>query len=156
MKRNAVVALLALPALLVLTACTDRTPPEEQVRAFIDEIETLVEERQYLELVERISNDYSDSRGNDRLKIAGILRAYFLRNKNINLIIRIGDITFPGRDFAQTSIDVFMVGRSMSEDDVFRLPKSDFEHFDLDLVRDNDDWRVARAEWTASQRSSGF
>ena len=156
MKPNMALALLVFPALLALSACSESTPPEEQVRAFIGEVEILVEQRDYLELLDQISSDYSDSRGNDKLKIAGILRAYFLRNKNINLFISIGEIKFPGTDFAQTSIDVIMAGQAMSESDVFSLPKSDFEHFDLDLVREDDDWRIARAEWTAGQRRSGF
>src|SRR5690606_32995196 len=72
-----------LAALLLLAACSAPPPPQARVRGFIAELEQLAENREYAALVDAIAGDYLDTRGNDKLKAAALLRAFYLRNKSV-------------------------------------------------------------------------
>jgi hypothetical protein len=140
---------LAATALLFLfvAGCADPTPPEERVRNFIDEVETLAEEREYTELLDRIAGDYLDSRGNDKLNVAAILRGFYLRNKQVHLLIRIGDISFPAPEHASVTVYVGMARRPLTEEEEAGMPITNLHRVDIALVEDGDSYEVIQTEW---------
>lgn len=138
--------------LLLIAACADPPPPEQRVRDFIGEIEQLAENRQFTELVGYIDNDYVDTRGNDKLKAAGILRAFYLRNKDVHLFVRIDEIRIPEPDHASATIYVAMSRRPLLESEASKLPATSMHKVDLELVEDGNSYRILQTEW---QRARG-
>lgn len=132
---------------LFVTACADPAPPEERVRTFIDEVETLAEEREYTELLELIAGDYLDSRGNDKLAVAAILRGFYLRNKQVHLLIRIGDINFPAQGHASVTVYVGMARRPLTEEEEAGMPITNLHRVDIELVEDGDSYEIIQTEW---------
>ncbi|HEX6930355.1 MAG TPA: hypothetical protein VF267_13955 [Gammaproteobacteria bacterium] len=134
---------------LLLAACADPPPPEQRIRTFIAQTEQQVENREFTELVARIAGDYLDSHGNDKLKAAGILRAFYLRYKTVYLHVRIADIRLPSPDRAAVRLYVAMAQRPFPESG--NLPDADFFRLDLELAVDGDSYEVLQSEW---QRAS--
>lgn len=143
-------AVLFLLLSLQLSACADSTPPEERVRLFINEIEVLAEEREYTGLLDRIAGDYLDSRGNDKLAVAAILRGFYLRNKQVHLLIRIGDITFPAPDYASVTLYVGMARRPLTEEEEAGMPITNLHRVDIELVEDGDSYEIIQTEWQSA------
>ena len=136
-----------LPLLLALAACDPPTPPEQRVRDFITTLETRAENREYMELLDHIAGDYLDARGNDKLDVAAILRGFFLRNKNVHLLVRIGDIQFPSNDRASVTLYVGIARSPMSDEEAAGLPHTDLHRIDLELVEDGDSYEIIQSEW---------
>src|SRR4029450_11005474 len=83
-------------ALALLTACSDPASPEQQVRAVIDSMETAAESRDVGDLMEHISANYRDARGQDRAEASRYARGYFIANQSVHLLTRIESLEFPG------------------------------------------------------------
>lgn len=137
--------------LLLLAACGSPTPPEQRVRDFVATLETQAENREYTELLDHIASDYLDSRGNDKLKVAAILRGFYLRNKSVHLLVRIGNISFPAEDRASVTLHVGMARSAMSDEDTASLPRTNLHRIDMELVADGDSYEIVQTEW---QRAS--
>lgn len=143
---------LIITILIITAACSDPPPPEQRVRDFIAELERLAEEREFTELVGYIANDYIDTRGNDKLKAAGILRGFYLRNKSVHLFVRIDEIRIPEPGFAAATVYVAMSRRPLLESEASQLPSTSMHKVDLELVAEGDSYRILQAEW---QRARG-
>lgn len=135
-----------------LIACGDPSPPEQRVRDFINEIEQLAEDRQFTELVGYIDSDYVDTRGNDKLKVVGLLRAFYLRNQSVHLFVRVDEIRIPEPGHAAATVYVAMSRRPLLESEAVQLPATSMHKVDLELVADGDSYRILQTEWT---RASG-
>jgi len=143
--------ILLLPVtLFFLGGCAEPPPPEQRVRQFVEEIETLAEEREFTTLVGYIAGDYLDVRGNDKLKAAGILRAFYLRYKAVHLHLRIADIRTPTPDRAAVTVYVAMAQRAFPESGG-TLPDADFFRVELELAAHGDSYEILQSEW---QRAS--
>ncbi|HLU61005.1 MAG TPA: hypothetical protein VKZ99_01495 [Gammaproteobacteria bacterium] len=140
-------ALALLVAALLLAACTDPRSEEQRVRDFLQEVETLAEGRDYMSLVDLIAGDYMDSRGNDKLKAAAILRAFYLRNREVHLYVRPGEISFPSPGFAKVTVHVAMARRPMLESEAARLPVANMHEVQLELLESGDSYEILRSEW---------
>ena len=132
--------------LLALVACGELPPPEQRVRDFINEAEQQVENREFTTLVEHIAGDYLDSRGNDKLKAAAILRAFYLRYKSVHLHMRIAEIRLPSPERASVTIYVAMAQRPFPESGN-AIPDADFFRVDLELAAEGDSYEVLQSEW---------
>ena len=144
-RLSALVGTLLLAGLLA--ACDPPSPPEERVREFITTLETLAENREYTELLDHIAGDYLDSRGNDKLKVAAILRGFYLRNKNVHLLVRIDDIRFPSEERASVTLYVGIARRPMSDEEAAGLPRTNLHRIDMELVEDGDSYEIIQTEW---------
>jgi hypothetical protein len=85
---NSWVALVWIP-LGLLTACSDGTSPEQQVRAVIQSMEAAAEKRDVGGLMEHISANYRDGQGQDRAEASRYARGYFITNQSVHLLTRI-------------------------------------------------------------------
>lgn len=90
-----------------------------------------------------ISPAYTDARGNGRDDIENMLRAVFLRAKTVELITTVDEIRIVASDFAEIALTVGMAGRT---DGVLGFD-ADAYHFELELERSGDDWRLISARW---------
>jgi outer membrane biogenesis lipoprotein LolB len=145
------VALLRSPiswvALALLTACSDPASPEQQVRAVIDSMETAAESRDVGDLMEHISANYRDARGQDRAEASRYARGYFIANQSVHLLTRIESLEFPSPDEARVKLQVGMAGRAAAPGG--SSVSADLYDFDLALIREGDEWKVSYADWHA-------
>jgi hypothetical protein len=127
-----------------LVACGDPpTPPQEAVRAWVLEGQRLAEEKDRNALMDMISPAYADARGNERDDIENMFRIYFLRQNNIKLLTSIDDIRVFGDDAAELDLTV---GMAAANEGTFGF-SADAYHFELELVRDGDDWLLIAGRW---------
>lgn len=134
--------LAAVAMAAALAGCGETAPPEARVRAFIAETETLAEDRQFTELVDRIAGDYLDARGNDKLKAAAILRGFYLRNKSVHLLTRVESIEVLSPEHAIATIYVAMGQRGEEA-----LPDADIFRVELELIADGDSYEILQSGW---------
>jgi len=143
---NSWVALVWIP-LGLLTACSDGTSPEQQVRAVIQSMEAAAEKRDVGGLMEHISANYRDGQGQDRAEASRYARGYFITNQSVHLLTRIESLEFPAPDEARVKLQVGMAGRA-GEQGAAGLT-ADLYDFDLVLVRESDEWKLSYADWRA-------
>jgi hypothetical protein len=127
-------ALLIMLVSATLVACDTRTSDEEQVRAVIDAVEIAAEARDASDVLEHVAPDYSDSDGLDRPQLQNFLRAYFLANPRIELLVRIESLEFP------------VAGLGRARVAVNALPSGDSAVLDVEFRQEGGEWRVARAD----------
>lgn len=135
--------LLALVASLLLGCGDPPTEPEEAVRAWVAEGHGLAEDKNRSDLMEMVSSAYSDARGNNRADIENMFRFYFLRANGIALLPKIDEV----RIFGDTAAEIDLtVGMAATNDGVLGF-SADAYHFELELVRDGDDWLLISGRW---------
>ena len=91
-------------------------------------------------MLARVSPGYADARGYDKDRLDKLLRVYFLRQNAIKLLVSIQDI----RIFGDTvDLTVALPG---TNDRALGFSASAYK-FELELVRDDDDWQLIAARW---------
>jgi hypothetical protein len=127
-----------------LLACGDSlTPPEQALRAWVAEGQRLVEAQDRSGLLELVSDDYADSRGNDRNAISNMFRLYFLRANGIKLLISIEEVRVFGDSAAELDLKI---GMASTHDGVLGF-SADAYNFELELIRDGSDWLLISGRW---------
>jgi len=130
--------------MLLLSACGgSATDPEAALREWVARGEAAAEGKDRRGLLELISADYADSRGNDRDKIGDILRAYFFRQQSIALLTGIDEITFYDDTAAQVTLRVGMAGTNGGALGF----SADAYQFELELQKPDDEWLLIGARW---------
>lgn len=140
MNRRITIALL----LGVLSACGSKSTPEEQVRAVIAAAETGAEARDLSAVMDLVAEGYTDTRGQDKAAIRDLMRAYFIVNQSVHLLMRVDSIDFPADELAAARISVGMLGRQSQEDWKYAV---DVYEFDVRLLNEDGEWRLQSAEW---------
>jgi hypothetical protein len=137
-------ALASVACTAILSACGGSVSgTEEQLRQWVDRGEQAAEAKRRRELINMISPDYADSRDNERGDIENMLQAYFFRQSSITLLINIEDLRLYGDSAAEVELTVGMAGQN---DGVFGF-SADAYRFQLELIRDGDDWLLISARW---------
>ena len=130
--------------MLLLSACGgSASDPEEELREWLARGETATEEKDRGDLLELISENYVDSRGNDRDKLGGIMVGYFLRQQSIALLTNIDEIILLGDSAAQISLSVGMAGTNTGAWGF----RADAYQFELELEKPDDEWLLIGARW---------
>jgi hypothetical protein len=138
--------------LAALGACSaDRDTPTARVRAVLARAETAAEKRDLGELRQLISDKYTDSQGQDKRAIEGVLRYYFLRNERIHLLTRIQAVTFPEPGKAQATVFVAMAGQPLRSPEEIERLRADLHRFEIAFVNEGGEWRAVRAEWRRAE-----
>ena len=117
--------------------------PEEQLRAWVDMAEAAAEERDRGSLLDLISKNYADGRGNDHASVGQMLRIYFLRQQSVALLTTIDEIALSGETAAILRLTVGMAGTNNSALGI----SADAYNFELELQADDDEWLLIGARW---------
>jgi len=117
--------------------------PEEALRSWVRQGAAFAEARDRGELVDMISPNYTDARGNSRDDIDKLFRLYFLRQQNVALITRIEEIEVYGGSAAKLVLSVGMAGKN---DSAFGFSADAFE-FEMEFELDDDEWLLTSARW---------
>ena len=134
--------LLLVAATMAACGGTD-TAPQDQVRAWLEAIEQAAENKQRGEIMARVSEAYSDGRGNRRKDVENRLRLYFLRADKVALITKIDALDIIDESVAMVTLTVGMAGT----DDSLLGISADAYRFELELEADGDEWKLISARW---------
>ncbi|MEN8159203.1 MAG: hypothetical protein ABFS41_03920 [Myxococcota bacterium] len=139
---------LVVAALLV--GCSDpAASPEDEVRAALMAIETAAEAGDASAFSELVSERYEDPYGHDREKLEAFVAFHVMRSgRGREVIVRVRDVHIePSRpDQAAVTLALGLAGAGS------RLSAQVYA-VDVDLVREEGDWRVAWAQWRAAPAS---
>jgi hypothetical protein len=130
--------------LLACTACGSSGTPEDEIREFVDEAETLAEARDAGELRDLVADDYTDASGRDASEVRNFLHAWLAAHPSVNLLTRIDSVELEGTELARVQVTVGMLGREAQGDSDWDLA-ADIERLDIRLAREGGDWRVIGA-----------
>ena len=143
--------LCLLASMTLLLACSGASDsPETQIRRLIERGVEAAENRSTDDLTELLHPQYVDQQGNNQQRVATLLRAYFIRHRNIHLFTRLADIEFPAADRAVVTMHVAMAGSRIADMSVLASLRAQIYRFELHLVKYGE-WRVRQASW---QRAS--
>ena len=79
-----------LAVIFSVAACSSgKDSPEAQVRTLNTQAESAAEKKDFGSMRRLVSEKYSDSQGQDKKTVEGMLRYYFLRNEAIHLFTRV-------------------------------------------------------------------
>lgn len=140
----------------LLAGCSSGDTPEQQVGKFIDAGEEAVESRDIGDVRALISEKYEDERGRTRQDIVAYTARYLYANKNIHLLTRIGEMTFPSEDRALVQLFVAMTGQNVSDLDALLNMQADLYRFDLELIREDGEWKLRTADWRQAESGDFF
>ena len=143
-----------IPGLLVIllaavSACSDDPDnPEQQVRDMISAGEEAVEARSIIGVLDFISDEYQDKDGRQKQEIKQLVAGYILRNKSIHMLTRMQHVALNDDETrADVILYVGMAGVPVASVDQLVFTRADLYRFDLSLVLEDGDWRVARGDW---------
>jgi len=129
-------------ACTMLAACGGEGP-DAALRTWVTTMEKAAEGKDRGAMLDRISEHYSDSRGNSRKDIGDTLLFYFLRQQTIAIVSSIDEITVSDGTVARITLTAGVAG---SEAGRFGL-SADAYRFDLDLEKTDDQWMLIAARW---------
>ena len=129
---------------LLLAACGGPSEgPEAALRAWVSKGHELAEEKNRRGLVDMISPDYVDARGNSRDDISDLFRIYFLRTNSVALVTKIDELNVYGDDAGEVLLTVGMAG---TNDGTFGF-SADAYTFEMEFGRDGSEWLLTSARW---------
>ena len=128
----------------ILAACGgEAVDPEEELRQWVTTMELAAEEKDRSGMLDGISNNYADGRGNTRKDIGDRLLIVFLRQQPVAIVSTIDEISVIGGSAAKLNLTVAMAGTNSG---VFGL-SADAYKFALELEKEDDDWMLIGARW---------
>jgi hypothetical protein len=114
--------------------------------ALIDrEVDAMVEaagDRDAGPILDRLSENYSDSRGNKKEELRGYLAGWLFRNKSLYALKLSHQVTLEPPDAAVSQLKVALAASKGVVPD-----ERDAQRFDLRWAREADGWKIVSAEW---------
>jgi hypothetical protein len=129
-----------------LAGCGAAPTPEDEVRAALGALEAAAESGDASAFAELVSAAYEDPYGHDREKLRAFVAYHVLQSgRGREVIVRVRDVTFTDPTRAVVTLAVGLAGARGS-----RGLGAEVYAVDLDLVREDDAWRVSWAQWRAA------
>lgn len=142
------ISLLVFPLLLLVACSGDSDTPEDHIRKMLIAGEEAVEARELLGVGDFIAQNYKDSEGRGKKEVQKLLAGYLLRNKSIHLLSRIQGISLnEDQTGAEVVLYVGMANVPLQSMDQLLFARADLYRFDLSLVLEEGEWRVAGGSW---------
>jgi len=113
------------------------------LREWVTAAQAAAENRDRSALMDMLSPDYADARGNDHKAVEQLLRYYFLRQDKAILVSKIRNIVIRDETAAEVTLTVAMGGSGSGALGF----SADAYEFALELEHDDDDWRLMAARW---------
>ena len=134
---------------LTLTACGgDRVSAEDRIHALIGLMEESVEAGAIRQAAGLLHSRYTDPWHNDKRAAMQTLFGITRRHRNIHLftLTRSVELT-PQQDSATAVVFVAMTGVPVDSMEALITLKADLYRFEVDLVEEDDEWRVLSSRW---------
>lgn len=132
---------------LLMFGCSEPTPPEQQVREYVEHVVSAVENRKPGQFKDLIDDTYQDSRGHDKTALSRVALAYLLGNNNINIFTQIEAIHFPTPEQADVRLYAGMTATPVHDLGSFLNLRAELFEFELRLIRRDDEWLLNSARW---------
>lgn len=145
-------ALVLLLPLIALTGCSKSDSPEEQIREMLDRAESVVEARALPDAGSLVSDSYQDDGKRSKQDLIRLLSGYFLRNRSIHLLVQIERIELIDPQRASVTLYAAMAGKPIADVEALLALRAGLYRFDLELIREADEWRVASGRWQPATR----
>ncbi|MEL7297646.1 MAG: hypothetical protein AAGJ86_08270 [Pseudomonadota bacterium] len=116
---------------------------EEQIRALISSLAEAAEDEAIGPFRRALHDDYQDLRDNDKAAVITMLRGVMLQTNDALILTDVESIDFLSGELAEVAIKARFAGADW---DRLRLRGAVYR-FELDLVREDDDWRITSARW---------
>lgn len=146
------IALLGIVVAMLLPGCRgERTSPEAEVRAQINNAVAAAEQKNIGFLKSIISKQYTDDQGQNMQAVERLLRLHFLRQETIHLYAHIQSVTLPQPDRAKATVFVAMAGVPIAAMQDLPALRADLHRFEIDFAREEKTWRVQRAAWRRAE-----
>ena len=134
-----------LLACAVLAGCGGGSDAEAELRAWVAEAEEAAENKERRVLLDKVSTNYTDSRGNDRDSLGERILVLMLRQKSLSLLTRIDRVEVFDGTAAELDVTVAMAGIGSTALDL----NADAYRFELELEKDDSEWQLIGARWGA-------
>ena len=145
MKRWIAAALL----LAALGGCGRVPTPEEEVRAVLAALEAAAEGGDVSAFADLVSASYADPYGHDREKLRAFVAFHVMQSgRGREVIVRVRDVVFTDPARAVVTLAVGLAGARGA-----RGLGADVYAVDMDLIREDDVWRVSFAQWRSAPPS---
>lgn len=136
---------------LLASACGEpAASPEARIKSLVEQAEQGAEARDISVLGDLVSDNYRDGRGYDRRTVLRIAQGLFLRNREIHLLSLVRNLEVNG-DTAGARVLVAMAGRPIESVQALVELRADLVRFDIELVREEGNWRVRSADWRRAE-----
>lgn len=130
----------------MLAGCSDRSTPEQQVRQWLDQAETAIQERDTSDLAELVSIDYVDDHDRDKQIFTRMAAGYFLTHQKIYLLTDVQSIVFPKPTQADVQLAAAVAGTPVDAGTLGSVRGSIYM-LELRLRKEDDGWQLIRARW---------
>lgn len=143
-------------AVMMLQGCSDSVTPEQEIRAWMDELETAAESMTIAPIREAVAKGFIDNHGNNREAIINITRGVLLARRPLHIFRR--EVSLFIADPMTAELTTIVVGAKTPVDDIdgARDAGVDFAWLKLVLTKTDDDWKVASASWRAATADDLF
>lgn len=141
---------------LLFAGCGTTDTPEAQVKLFVAAGEEAVETRDIGDVKDLIAENYRDEHGRTRRDLVALTARYLYTNKNIHVLTRIGELTFPAENRAMLQLYVAMTGQNVSDLDGLLNMQADLYMFEMELVREDKNWKLLKADWRPAKGEDFF
>jgi hypothetical protein len=121
--------------------------PEQRIRDDLTALEQAAEEKDLGTLKGAILDSYNDNEGYDKKSVTQLIRLNFLRQQSIHLLTRIKSIELTDVTNANAVVYVAMAGRPLEDTGALVNLSADLFRFQVELVEQGGEWKVARAQW---------
>lgn len=143
-------------SLVIIQSCKQQTTPDMIAQEFIDQVKTAVDDRTIRGISELVSTEYHDTYNRNRRDISGLASAYLIRSKSLHLFTDL----VSARSLSDTSIQcrVLAAFAATPVGNKSLLPdlKADFYWFDMELIKENGDWKVISVVWQQAMLDDFF
>jgi hypothetical protein len=141
--------------LLVITACTNepQLSKEQVLRNSINELELRFEARKLGDIIEYVSEDYSDENGRKLADVKRVIQLQLMRHKNLFILSKIGSIEWQGDEKATVQITAAMTGQDVKDVGVLSSIRADMIKFSVVFVKQDEVFKVLAATWTWAEPS---
>jgi len=137
-----------LTAALLVSGCGDAPgTPEEQIRAWVAQIERASRERDVGVLKDAISGQYRDPAGRTQDDIHGLLVYHHFRQKTVYLLTRIEELDVLAPDRASLTLLAAIAGSPATRFEALSDLRGDLYRFELELAAQDGIWQVTSATW---------
>lgn len=141
---------------LFLAGCGSGETPEDQVRQYVAMGEEAVETRDIGDVKELISEKYRDEHSRTRRDLVALAARYIFSNKNIHVLTRVNELSFPSENTAALQLYVAMTGQNVSDLDALLNMQADLYRFEMELVKEDKKWRLLKADWRRARGEDFF
>lgn len=145
------VLVLLLP-LIALTGCSNNDSHEAQIREMIDRAESAIEARALLDARSLVADSYQDDGKRTKQALVRLLSGYFLRNKSIHLLVQLDHIDLNDPQRPKVTLYTAMAGKPFADVEAVLALRAALYRFDLELMREEGEWRVVSGRWQPATR----